>query len=122
VLVLDRLRALLASGAEVSEALAPLALDASTQRAVLDQSAKLAERWTTRAGELKATCDKRNPHRLIALALAAMFALAGSAATAESSLKDENAKELERLLAVPAENVPVPFSFRKPPRTPGRHS
>src|SRR2546427_10007516 len=55
-----------------------------------------------RAGELKATCDKRNPHQLIALALAAMFALAGSAATAESSLKDENAKELERLLAVPA--------------------
>ncbi len=45
-LVLDRLRALFASGAEVSDAVAPLGLDASTQRAVLDRSAKLAERWT----------------------------------------------------------------------------
>jgi hypothetical protein len=48
-LVLDRLRALFASGAEVSEAVAPLGLDASTQRSVLDRSAKLAERWTTLA-------------------------------------------------------------------------
>jgi hypothetical protein len=71
-----------------------------------------------RAGELKAMCDKRNLHRLIAFALAAMFALAGSAAKAESSLTDENARELERLLAVPAENVVVPYSFRKPPRIP----
>jgi PAP2 superfamily len=70
------------------------------------------------AGELRATCDKRNLHRLIALALAAMFALAGSAATAESSLKGENAKEMERLLAVPAENVAVDCSLKKPPRTP----
>ena len=45
-LVLDRLRALFASGAEVGDAVAPLGLDASTQRAVLDRSAKLAERWT----------------------------------------------------------------------------
>ena len=45
-LVLDRLRALLASDAEVSDAVAPLGLDAATQRAVLDRSAKLAERWT----------------------------------------------------------------------------
>src|ERR1700730_13595168 len=45
-LVLDRLRALFASGAEVSDAVAPLGLDAATQRAVLDRSAKLAERWT----------------------------------------------------------------------------
>jgi site-specific DNA recombinase len=44
-LVLDRLRALFASGAEVSGAVAPLGLDAATQRAVLDRSAKLAERW-----------------------------------------------------------------------------
>jgi site-specific DNA recombinase len=44
--VLDRLRALFASGAEVSDAVAPLGLDAATQRAVLDRSAKLAERWT----------------------------------------------------------------------------
>ena len=43
-LVLDRLRALFASGAEVSDAVAPLGLDAATQRAVLDRSAKLAER------------------------------------------------------------------------------
>ena len=63
-------------------------------------------------------CDKRNLHRLIALALAAMFALAGSAATAESPLTGENAKELARLLAVPAENVVVPYSFRKLPRIP----
>ena len=48
-LVLDRLRALFASGAEVGDAIAPLGLDASTQRAVLDRSAKLAERWTTLA-------------------------------------------------------------------------
>jgi hypothetical protein len=48
-LVLDRLRALFASDAEVSDAVAPLGLDASTQRAVLDRSAKLAERWTTLA-------------------------------------------------------------------------
>ena len=45
-LVLDRLRALFASGPEVSDAVAPLGLDAATQRAVLDRSAKLAERWT----------------------------------------------------------------------------
>ena len=45
-LVLDRLRAFFASGAEVSDAVAPLGLDAATQRAVLDRSAKLAERWT----------------------------------------------------------------------------
>ena len=63
-------------------------------------------------------CDKRNRHRLIALALAAMFALAGSAATAQSPLTGENAKELARLLAVPAENVVVPYSFRKLPRIP----
>jgi hypothetical protein len=68
--------------------------------------------------ELKAICDKRNPHRLIALALAAMFALAGSAATAESSLQGENAKELERLLAAPAHNMAVRCSDRTPPRTP----
>src|SRR6202011_4073576 len=48
-LVLDRLRALYASGAEDSDAVAPLGLDAATQRAVLDRSAKLAERWTTLA-------------------------------------------------------------------------
>jgi hypothetical protein len=69
------------------------------------------------AGE-KATCDKRNRHRPIAWALAAMFALAGSAATAESPLTGENAKELERLLRVPAENVIVLYSFRKLPRIP----
>src|SRR3984893_11329244 len=69
------------------------------------------------AGE-KATCDKRNRHRPVAWALAAMFALAGSAATAEPSLTGENAKELERLLRVPAENVVVPYSFRKLPRIP----
>ena len=45
-LVLDRLRALFASGAEVGDAVAPLGLDAATQRAVLDRSAILAERWT----------------------------------------------------------------------------
>jgi hypothetical protein len=44
--VLDRLRAFFASRAEVSDAVAPLGLDAATQRAVLDRSAKLAERWT----------------------------------------------------------------------------
>ena len=43
--MLDRLRALFASGAEVSDAVAPLGLDSATQRAVLDRSAKLAERW-----------------------------------------------------------------------------
>ena len=43
--MLDSLRALFASGAEVSDAVAPLDLDAATQRAVLDRSAKLAERW-----------------------------------------------------------------------------
>ncbi len=69
------------------------------------------------AGE-KAPCDKRNRHRLIAWALAAIFALAGSAATAESPLTGENAKELERLLAVPAGNKAVDFAFKKPPRIP----
>jgi site-specific DNA recombinase len=48
-LVVDRLRALFASGAEVSNAIAPLGLDAATQRAVLERSAKLAERWATLA-------------------------------------------------------------------------
>ena len=46
-LVLDRLRAHFASGSEVSDAVAPLGLfDTATQRAVLDRSAILAERWT----------------------------------------------------------------------------
>jgi len=69
-------------------------------------------------GGSKATCDKRNPHLLVTLALAVMFALAGSAATAESTLKGENAQELERLLAVPANNVAVRCSDRTPPRSP----
>jgi hypothetical protein len=69
------------------------------------------------AGE-KASCDTRKLHWPIALALAAMFALAGSPASAESSLKSENAKELERLLAVPTENKAVDFAVRKPPRIP----
>jgi hypothetical protein len=46
-LVLDWLRAFFASGEEMSAAIAPLGLDAATQRALLDRSAKLAERWTT---------------------------------------------------------------------------
>lgn len=46
-LVLDRLRALFASAAEISDAVAPFGLGASTQQALLDRSAKLAERWTT---------------------------------------------------------------------------
>jgi hypothetical protein len=66
----------------------------------------------------EATCEKRNRHRFIALALVAMFTLAGSAATAESPLTGENARELERLLRVPAENKAVDFAFKKPPRIP----
>jgi len=62
--------------------------------------------------------DKRNRHRLIAWALAAVFALAGSAATAESPLTGENAKELARLLAVPGQKLAVSCSDRTPPRTP----
>jgi hypothetical protein len=61
--------------------------------------------------------DKRNLLRLIAWTLAAMFALAGSAATAESPLTGENAKELARLLAVPAQKTAVSCSDRTPPRT-----
>jgi DNA invertase Pin-like site-specific DNA recombinase len=48
-LVLDRLRSFFASSAEISDAIAPLGLDAATQRAVLDRSAKLAECWITLA-------------------------------------------------------------------------
>jgi site-specific DNA recombinase len=48
-LALDRLRALFASAAEVSHAVAPLGLDASMQKALLDRSAHLAQRWTTLA-------------------------------------------------------------------------
>jgi hypothetical protein len=70
------------------------------------------------AADETARCDKRNRHRLIAWALAATFALAGSAATAQSPLTGENAKELARLLAVPGENVVVPYSFKQPPRIP----
>jgi len=66
----------------------------------------------------KATCDKRDRHWFIAWALAAMFAVAGPAATAQSSLTGENAKELTRLLAVPAQDIAVDFSFKKPPRIP----
>jgi len=54
-LVLDRLRALFASEAEVGEAIAPLGLEASMQQVVLDQSTKLAKRWTALASlELRA--------------------------------------------------------------------
>ena len=45
-LVLDRLRALFASEAELISAVAPLGLDAPTQRALLGRSKELAERWT----------------------------------------------------------------------------
>lgn len=48
-LVLGRLRALFASGAEVSDAITPLGLDAAAQGVVLDRSARLAERWATLA-------------------------------------------------------------------------
>ena len=62
--MLDRLRALFASGAEVSDGVAPLGLDASTQRAALDRSAKLAERWTKLASlELRELVQS---HRLAA--------------------------------------------------------
>jgi hypothetical protein len=47
--VLDRLRAFFSSSAEVSDAIAPLGLDAATQRGVLDRSAILAEHWATLA-------------------------------------------------------------------------
>ena len=63
-------------------------------------------------------CDKRNLHRLIAFALAAMFALAGSAAKAESSLTDENAREMQRLLTVPAGTVVVTCTSTLSTRTP----
>jgi hypothetical protein len=66
----------------------------------------------------KATCDKRNRQRLIAWVLATMFVLAGSAATAQSSLTGENAQELARLLAVPGQKLAVSCSDRTPPRTP----
>lgn len=68
--------------------------------------------------ETSHTCDKKNFNWLIGWAVAAIFALAGSAASAESSLTGENAAEMRRLLAVPAENVIVDCSFNKPPRTP----
>jgi DNA invertase Pin-like site-specific DNA recombinase len=45
-LVLDRLRAFLASGADISDAIAPLGLDAPAQRALLGRAADLAERWS----------------------------------------------------------------------------
>ena len=45
-LVLDRLRQLFASEAEIIGAVAPLGLDAWTQRALLAGSKRLAERWT----------------------------------------------------------------------------
>src|SRR5262249_35396645 len=48
-LVLDRQRALFTSSEEISDAIAPLGLDAAAQRAVLDRLAKLAERWATLA-------------------------------------------------------------------------
>jgi hypothetical protein len=48
-LVLDRLRTLFAFDAEVSDAIAPLGLDAATQCTELGRSAKLAERWATLA-------------------------------------------------------------------------
>ena len=44
-LVLDRLRAFFASETEIGDALAPLDLAASTQRAVLSRSAQLADGW-----------------------------------------------------------------------------
>jgi site-specific DNA recombinase len=48
-LVLDRLRTFFSSSAEISDTIAPLGLNAATQREVLERSAKLAERWATLA-------------------------------------------------------------------------
>jgi len=52
--------------------------------------------------------------------LSATFFVSGAATAAQSTstLSEQNARELERLLAVPAEKVAVPYSFVKPPRTP----
>jgi hypothetical protein len=69
-----------------------------------------------RAGE----GDKRNRHRSSLWPWWPCSTLAGSAATAESPLTGENARELERLLRVPAENKAVDFAFKKPP--PCQHS
>jgi hypothetical protein len=55
---------------------------------------------------------------LITAALVSGLAVSGTPAAAQSSLKGENAKELERLLAVPAQNLAVSCSDRTPPRTP----
>ncbi|MGH6850751.1 MAG: hypothetical protein ACREDD_09950 [Methylocella sp.] len=49
-------------------------------------------------------------YALIAMTLLAMFALAATAADAQSPLSPESARELERLLGVPAGRVPVPYA------------
>jgi hypothetical protein len=48
--VLDRLRALFASSAEVSDVIAPLGLGAATQRAVLDRSNEKSFIFCSRMG------------------------------------------------------------------------
>jgi Tfp pilus assembly protein PilE len=53
---------------------------------------------------------------LIATAVLAVLALAGSPAYAQSSLTGENAAEMARLLAVPAGNVAVPYMTAGQPR------
>jgi membrane-associated phospholipid phosphatase len=55
---------------------------------------------------------------LIAALMAAMLALASSGANAQSTLSDETAQELQRLLGVQEGKVAVPYSVMKPPRTP----
>ena len=60
----------------------------------------------------------RNNRYWIPIFAAIGFALAGSAATAQSSLTGENAAELQRLLRVPEQNKAVVFANKKPPRIP----
>jgi hypothetical protein len=86
-------------------------------RAHAQQDPEVRGGFANTVGE-KATCDRRNRHRLLAWALAAMFGLTGSAAIAQSSLTGENAKEMQRLLAAPAGSVVDPCTSMKRPRTP----
>ena len=110
--MLDRLRALFASGVEVSDAVAPLGLDAATQRAVLDRSAKLAERWTKLAS-LELRDRVRSLVQQIQIGEAQILVWLNRTAIVSSVMPDAAPKPIDCMTAVEPLALSITASLRR---------
>jgi hypothetical protein len=111
-LLLDRLRAFFASGAEISDAIAPLGVCASTQRVALDRSTKLAERWTTLAS-LEFRELVRSLVQQIQIDDAQITVWLNRSAILSSVIPDITTKPTDCVLAVEPLVVPITASLRR---------